>query len=1131
MSDFDQKSALDPAHSVVIEACAGSGKTWLLVSRIVRLLLAGVPPSEILAITFTRKAAQEMAGRLRDWLSLLAQAPDDEVRSFLRQRALSEAEVEALLPRARSLFEQFLTAQPGITINTFHGWFLQLLQRAPLDSGAVGAAGLLEQVSPLLEEAWQSFAEELQGKEESEEAQALNTLFRDCGLSSTRDLLLNFVSKRAEWWAYIQDAADPVSFALAQLAQELEVEPDADLVAELFSDPGVVADLSAYASLLEANTATDKKSAAALVAAIASGDNQKWFKVSCVALFTNEGPPRIRNSSDAQAKRLGEAGQQRLLSLHAALCERLGEVRDALTEQAAYHFNAAALRCGAALLGHYQRLKEARSAIDFTDVEWRVHRLLTHSDHAAFMQYKLDSRYRHILLDEFQDTNPLQWQVLRAWLDASASADLKPTVFLVGDPKQSIYRFRRAEPRLFQIAAEFLQQEYGAVCLSQNMSRRSAPAVLQAVNQVFAAEAGFTGFHPHASHHPQLPGHVEVLPLPEVANEQPAAEPSRLTLRNPLQQPLPDAEDQRHAKEGQQLADKIHAIVGNWVVTGDDGSQRPAQLRDIMILVRSRTHLAAYEQALKAAHIHYVSARQGGLLDTLEASNITALLQFLITPFADLYLAQVLRSPLFACSDEDLMALASLPGVIEEKASNWWRRLQQLATTGAASTRLQRAHELLQSWQKQTDMLPVHDLLDRIYFEGNLQQRYAQAVPDAMRPSVLANLQAFMDLALNVEGGRYPSLPKFLNELAALRRVATQEAPDEGVITPTHSPGDKGDVSNALRIYTVHGSKGLEAPIVWLLNSHAAQKKEDSYGVLLDWQPEEPTPSHFSLYTTKKERGKKREDYFDAEAAFAAREDLNLLYVAMTRAKQALIVSGCANSRAADSWYERIARALGETDPSPTASTEMMPTLPFKGEAGVGMGSNSTGTPPIPHPASPLKGEEENPNPALTQPLPTGKRERTAVSAARQYGISLHALLEHIAPPRPLPDKAALQSRLGIATEGFDELWQAAVSLIEAPQLARFFDPTQYLHAYNELPYATATGESRRIDRLVEFEDSVWILDYKTSEKAEASNLAQMAKPYHAQLQEYRAAMQTIFPHKPIRCALAFGGGLLYEMP
>lgn len=1095
------RAALNPASSAVVEACAGSGKTWLLVSRIVRLLLAGAAPSEILAITFTRKAAQEMASRLRDWLRLLAMAPDEEVRAFLRERAVPEHEIGPLLPRARGLFEIFLAAQPGITINTFHGWFLQLLQRAPLESGAGGDRGLLDQTSALLEEAWQLFAEELQADSGSETARALDFLFAEHGLHNTRSLLLDFVAKRAEWWAYTEGADDAAAFAAEAVRRDLAVEPERDVLAELFADSGLAADAEDFAGRLERGTATDIKNAEKLRNALAGRD----FEALCLVFLTGEGEPRKREYSKALAGRLGEEGAARFLDLHRALSARMAEARNALAAQAAYRFNRAGLRCGAGLLAAYQRLKEERRAVDFTDVEWRVHQLLNRSDHAEYMQYKLDARYRHVLLDEFQDTNPLQWQIMRSWLDASAGAGSAPTVFLVGDPKQAIYRFRRADARLFGIAADFLESGFGAARLRQNVSRRSAPPVLEAVNRLFGQEAEFAGFERHEAHHAGLPGRVAVLPLAGDDEAAPAAaQPSVAALRNPLDEPAAEAEDLRVEREARQLAEEIGRIVGAWRIATEDGAGRPAEFRDILLLKRSRANLETYERALRAARIPYVSSRQGGLLDTLECGDLIALLTFLITPFADLCLAQALRSPLFGCSDEDLMMLAREPD------GSWWARLRAVAGQGEASPALRRALGLLQGWLALTDTRPVHDLLDRIYFEGELPQRYAAAVPEAMRGAVLANLHAFMELALNVDSGRYPSLPKFINELQQLRRARAEEAPDEGIV---------GDAGNAVRILTIHGSKGLEAPIVWLLDAHASPRNERGYRAVLDWPPEDARPRRFFLYAGKRERAGEWQPVFDAEARLERREDLNLLYVAMTRARQALIVSGSESARKPEeSWHGKIRNAVAGEEAGETCELGQMPRQGAAAFDGLQAVNDRV-------PQSPAGAAQSE-----AAPIPAGIRISQRQTEAQRHGIRLHALLEWIAPPAPVSDRAWLQDRLEVNDAEFDALWQGALRLIQAPHLRRFFDPEHYLHAWKELPYRTAAGESRRLDRLVEFEDSVWILDFKAAERAEEGNLAACAAPYLGQMREYRAAMEGVFAPKPVRAVLVFGNGGVVEV-
>ena len=1101
---MDNRIALDPGRSVVVEACAGSGKTWLLVSRIVRLLLAGVKPGEILAITFTRKAAQEMQARLHEWLHLLAVQDDETVREFLRERAVDDIDA-ATLARARGLYRDALLAQPAITVNTFHGWFMQLIQRAPLNAGVPVGMQLLERTAALRDEAWQALADSLRAAPDGETALSMQQLFTGYGLHSTRTLLENFVHKRAEWWAYTQGRDDAAAWATQQLQIELEVEFDADPVADACAGASLQAAVQAFAHVLATGTETQCNKANEIQIAWEVADPHQRYAALTIALYTQADEPRSFKPTKKQ-------DAETFLLVRDVLFSKMQVVRDGLTELDALRMNRAALHCGAMLLEYYQQLKLQQQQMDFTDLEWQVCRMLTQSDCAEYMQYKLDSRYRHVLLDEFQDTNPLQWQILQSWFAASAAVDSRPAVFVVGDPKQSIYRFRRADARLFGVVRGFLQQEFGAHHLTQNETRRNAPAVLDAVNGVFSGHPdGFADFEEHVAHHPNLPGHVEVLPLLMVVDATPPLLPGEGReggLRNPLT--TPHQEDQSGVREIEagQFAAHIAAIVANWSVQ-DNGVPRRAEYRDIMVLVRKRLHLRVYEHALRARHIPFLTSRRGGLLDTLEAEDIQALLTFLITPFADLELAQALRSPIFSCSDEDLMLLAEArdkirdtrildmesgsdePGAsagvlpqspVPSPRASWWFYLQHLDYPSPA---LQRAHRLLQDWLQLADKLPVHDLLDRIYFEGDLLHRYAAALPVELQETVRANLQAFMEIALNVDAGRYPSLPRFLAELRELR-AAENEAPDEGRV---------GEVGNALRIYTVHEAKGLEAPIVWLLDANDTQSKADSYSVLLDWQPNAPRPAHFSLFSDKKGRGAKRAPYFAADEAYARREEMNLLYVAMTRARQALLVSG---NGAADqtSWYGRIAQVVGQGGNPLLAAAGSVAPVQQKSSIAV--------------------------DAALQHPLPTGQHT-PRITAEQRRGTRLHGLLQHIVPPKAMSDKAELQARCGIPSGEMDTLWQQAQHLLALPQLQRFFDPQHYLSANNEMPYVNAAGELKRIDRLVEFDDEVWVLDYKTGERADPA-------PYRAQMAEYRTAMQAVYAGKTVRCALLFADGVLSEI-
>ncbi len=1101
---MDSHIALDPKRSIVVEACAGSGKTWLLVSRIVRLLLDGAQPSQILAITFTRKAAQEMQARLQLWLRDLALGDEAAVRRFFAERGVDHLS-DAQLQRARSLYGNVLLAQPGITISTFHGWFMQVMQRAPLNAGVMQGMTLLERAGSVQEETWEELLEQMRRQPDGIEAQHMQWLFGECGLYNTRKLLFNFLAKRAEWWAYTQGQSDAPKFALGRLHANLDVDMAFDPVADWGMCGNSEEALSAFVHQLAGNgTQTQKDRASELERIWTDTAPEARFEQVWPMLFTQEGEPRkIKATRNQNADTFAVALNNLQASLQA--------VRDTLAEQQAYRLNEAVLHCGTAFLERYQALKAQKQQMDFSDLEWQLCRLLQQGEHAETMQYKLDSRYRHVLLDEFQDTNPLQWQILRAWFDAAVAVGSQPTVFVVGDPKQSIYRFRRADARLFGVARDYLKEHFAAHELHNNHTRRNAPAVLDAVNAVFAGHPeGFVDFEPHTAELIGLPGHVAVLPL-AVAEQRKGetAEDAPLVLRDPLTTPREEVGEGARHKEAVQFAGLLQTIASDWSVM-EDGKARRVCYGDIMVLVRSRTHLAVYEEALRAKHIPFISSRRGGLLDTLEAEDVQALLMFLITPFADLALAQVLRTPVFVCSDADLMQLSGIriqdskimnqdsgfsgdEGAPELRIlnpeSSWWSRLHHAVTQGAASPALQRAHRLLKNWLALADKLPVHDLLDRIYFEGDVLARYTAVLPPEMRAKVAANLHAFMEIALSVDAGRYPSLPRFLQELRELRN-SPDDAPDEGRL---------GTAGDAVRIYTVHESKGLEAPIVWLLDANAEKVSREGNDVLLDWPTHEPQPLHFSFYADQASRGIKRASLFEQDAAQQAREEMNLLYVAMTRAQQALIVSGNKGNKENKSmtWYDRIAAAVSERQ-NPLQAVTPRP------QAGEGQWRRTI--------------VKEATLPAI---ILTGKRAARN-TAQQQRGIWLHGLLQHLTEGGAAGEHE-LRQRLAIPGEEIEPLWQQAQRLLAAPQLARFFDMQQYRSACNEMPYVNARGELKRIDRLVEFNDEVWVLDYKLGDSEGAAR-------YRAQMQEYRTAMQAVYAGKTVRCALVFADGMLREI-
>jgi ATP-dependent helicase/nuclease subunit A len=415
-----------------------------------------------------------------------------------------------------------------------------------------------------------------------------------------------------------------------------------------------------------------------------------------------------------------------------------------------------------------------------------------------------------------------------------------------------------------------------------------------------------------------------------------------------------------------------------------------------------------------------------------------------------------------------------------------WERLIALAGRPDCPPLLARAAQLLARWRAHCGTLPVHDLLDRIYFEGDVEARYAAAVPQAMRPQVAANLRAFMQLALTQDAGRYPTLAGFVRELASLIDDA-DAAPGEGLAA---------DGNNAVRLLTIHGSKGLEAPIVWLLGG-SDHMRGDSFAVLAPWPPEAPRPVHFSLFGKSDDRGTARESWFQEEADLAQRESDNLLYVALTRPTQGLIISGDADKNA---WLARVDTAwqgLGLPPDLPPAAAEASDIA-----------------------AAPSRIEA----PAVGQ--------RVAPSVANRAGAIgelFHACLEAHAPPGATRDLPALAARLGLEAE-LASTEAAARALLAQPHLAHLFQPAQYRRAHNEWALLDGSGRLQRLDRVVEFDDAVWLIDYKTGEDSRALSDARLVEQHRAQLAGYRSLLAELYAGKPVHSALLLADGRLIQM-
>ncbi len=1048
--------ACDPRRSVVVEACAGAGKTWMLVSRIVRALLDGAQPQEILAITFTKKAAGEMRERLDGWLREFASPCTSDAKRLdeLVARGVPPAEAPAWVEALAGLQRRVLDGGRVVEVRTFHAWFAQLLRAAPyelLDEIGLDPDGeLLQDLADHRHEVMRRFHAALLREPERRADHAAQIAAR--GRSQVDKWFDAVLARRVE--LELADRAGVLENGVAPVVAEGAPPPRAEVAKAAWRD-----DLARLADALVRGGAKAAKQGEQLVRALATGDADLLYVGVREALFTQKNEPRKLGDIDglADAQRALEALEQRQQQ-HEAHVEHVRMVR-----------------LSRMLLAEYAAYKLERGLLDMNDLEHGALALLRDATLSGWVQERLDARLRHVLIDEFQDTSPLQWHALHAWLagyagaGGGASGQRPPTVFVVGDPKQSIYRFRRAEPRVFQAVRAFVVEALGGCVLECDHTRRNAPGVLEAVNRVFdAAQAAgaFEGFRPHTTEvEDASAAALQALPrVPRPATTT-AAAPDSERWRDSLTEPRREPESQRREAEAERVADAIVRQLANGCAPGE-----------LLVMARRRAPLRLLATALQRCHVPCVAVDDATLIEAPEAQDLVAVLDALVSPQHRLSLARALRSPLFDASDDDLLALAQAAG----PAGDWWGAL--MAGAGPSDA-LARARRLLAGWQQAARQLPPHDLLDRIVAQGDLRARLAARVPAAQRAVALATVDAVLAQSLALDGGRYATPYAFVRALR--RRTITVPAPDLG---------------GAVRLLTVHGAKGLEADVVFVMDTDPEAPRAETATLLVDWPVHEPAPRRCAFVYNENRCPAELAEPMAEEMRAREREELNGLYVALTRARRTLVISATEPLRrgAGATWWQRLESLAA---PVPDAAA-----------AGQGEGAE-----PLPEIVELPRWSAAPAEP----PVPVASDD----SPAARLGRAVHRVLEWITGAggelRTLAEGAAAEFG---APAG--EVERVAGRILASPDCARFFDRASLRWAGNEVP-VSLDGAVLRIDRLVRLdeagEDTWWVLDYKLQHRPEA------LAAYQSQLAGYRAAVQLAQPAARVRSAFIAGDGRFVE--
>ena len=1079
--------ACDPRRSVAVEACAGAGKTWMLVSRIVRALIDegdnACEPHEILAITFTKKAAGEMGERLDQWLADFAGRAPETLVEELTARGLDPVAAAAAAPRLQGLYRKLLEGGRPVQFRTFHAWFAGLLRNAPIAAlrslGLPATYELLEDDSEARLHAWRPFFEAVSADTEAlDDYQALVSTY---GRSQTAKALGEALTRRVEFT--LSDAASHVEpFGAMYPALDGLRSPVDALGAESVRTQW----LARASALGRENNKTPQKAAEAVIDVFGNGLPSMDERPAALARLRKAFFVATEDRLTQHLKKY-EAAQEAEVELQ-LLCA-------AQAQHAAWLYQQRMTRLTRLLVDAFAQVKRAHGWIDMNDIEQAAQLLLSQSALSGWVQERLDARVAHLLIDEFQDTNPLQWQALHGWLSGYVGAGAKaPSVFIVGDPKQSIYRFRRAEPQVFIAARRFIREGLGGEFLTCDHTHRSARKVVGLVNEAMGAAQAlgrFDGFRDHSTERKDEGAVQKLPPIPRDAVDRLAAgqgalsDDGELRWRDSLTTPRVLPETRLLQLECEQAA--------RWVAGRIADGTPP---RQIMVLARRRSRLSALQDALRDRRIATQQPEKNDLNDAPEVQDMVALVDALVSPGHDLSLARALKSPLFGIDDEALVKLALMKRA--QPSVNWFTLMQGGEETDAQRpvaqipVALVSVGEKLLRWKGWLAALPPHDALDAIYHDGDVLARFGAAAPPALRETVLANLRGLLSASLEIDGARFTTPYAFVRSLRA-----------GGVRAPTVAAPD------AVRLLTVHGAKGLEADNVLLLDSDAAAPRSQTMGVLVDWKGDEERPRRFVFMASEKSPPGCAAPLLIEEQAARLREELNGLYVATTRARERLVLSAVQPARANEgSWWTQL-----EAHCAPVLAEE--PLVDLSGQPGwLSAGHFGLLRAPVVVPDAAI---ERPPSVAVAAIAP-------AVDAASSaFGQAMHRLLEWAVPGVAL---SALQIRAAAREFAIDvsTARRAAKSAerIRVGKGAWAWDAEALDWHGNEVTLVHE-GQILRIDRLVRRRESGawWVLDYKSEARPESD------ASLIAQLQRYRAAVQTACPGEAVHAAFLTGQGEL----
>jgi ATP-dependent helicase/nuclease subunit A len=1140
-----QAIASDPKQSAWVSANAGSGKTHVLTQRVIRLLLSGCRASAILCLTYTKAAAAEMSNRVFDrlakWVTLDDETLADQIAALEGHRPGAHTVAEA-----RRLFARALETPGGLKIQTIHAFCEALLHQFPLEANVAGHFSVLDDrtATILLADARRLLLTAAATEGDPVLTGAFETVLALADDTGLEGLLSMIVANRTALQAFLTDAehsggADVV----LRKALGLAAGETADtVIAKFWPLEGLNgADLMRYIDLARSAGGAKVRDFADGLAATAELATPLQRHQSLRDLFFSASSGKPKAISGFFSAPLRKAAPDLEDKVQAAYDQVLA-LSDRLNLLHMFEATQAAMVLAERLTHDYEDIKKSRSQLDFDDLINRTARLLTRSDVSAWVHYKLDQGIDHILVDEAQDTSPVQWSIIRSlaedFFTGESARGRHRTMFAVGDEKQSIYSFQGARPERFSEEQREARRRIEASGLAFSpvqlqLSFRSTEDVLSAVDTVFRDPAharGLSAGNEPVVHASNRVGHAGLVEIWDAIAPSPALEEEDWTAAF-------DATPEN--APANILAERIAATLASWIgreTIIENGKQRVMRPGDVIVLVRKRdAFVNALMRALKTRHdIPVAGADRLVLTAHIAVQDLMALGRFLLLPQDDLSLAAVLKSPLFGVSEDALADIAT----VRATGQSLWAALQS-----ANAPQLDAVIARLHNYRALSDTLSVHDFYARLLGADGGRAAFLARLGN----EVSDILDEFLTFCLDHEANGLPGLQSFISGLEMEAPTIKREQDKE---------------RNEVRVMTVHAAKGLEAPVVFLVDG-SGKAFNSQHIPSLRMVPSPASPDR-TIPVWRPPRAASN-SLIDADTqrlkASAEEEYRRLLYVGMTRAADRLIVCGYRGKLDnPESWHAMIRAGLAADTQGRLAAVDFdVAGLQWSGARWNALSKRDT----LPmEPTDRLVHRDAGPVPqALRDPLPpqrhlprplspsgagftveadaadtvTGSRlftdgKRSGPSLLR--GAILHRLLQ-VLPSRP-PEARLGDAELYLSravpmwsTDKRQDIARAVLDVIDDPNLSDIF--SQKSRAEVSIMGTLHLGGrdhavSGRIDRLAVSEDRVTIADFKTNRDV-PDTAGAIPMVYRTQLAIYREILKPLYPGHGFRCVLVYTEG------